>query len=230
MTHDTAKVPLMGSAPGAPFPGGPSNSAPPQPSYQTMPPPPLYVRTYTEPPRYRHSPAMRFFMAFIIAMGIWATASILFSAHIHRHVRRWGHHWDIPSEVILGRCVQDIDWIASTSATNSENIKYSATPSFDIPLTSESVVILSRRASSWFSFSFSPNTLDITTSPILQNVARVVVDRGQYPQFVKACVITRHNGETGVGVFTAGSFFGFSTGPLRVKLMLPEAANSSYTI
>ncbi|KAJ7262146.1 hypothetical protein C8J57DRAFT_1719684 [Mycena rebaudengoi] len=227
MTHDTAKVPLMGSAPGAPFPGGPSNSAPPQPSYQTMPPPPLYVRTYTEPPRYRHSPAMRFFMAFIIAMGIWATASILFSAHIHHHVRRWGHHWDIPSEVILGRCVQDIDWIASTSATNSENIKYSATPSFDIPLTSESVVILSRRASSWFSFSFSSNTLDITTSPILQNVARVVVDRGQYPQFVKACVITRHNGETGVGVFTAGSFFGFSTGPLRVKLMLPEAANSS---
>ncbi|KAJ7263960.1 hypothetical protein C8J57DRAFT_1183375 [Mycena rebaudengoi] len=228
MTHDTAKSPLKGTQSPIPWSGAASNSAPPPvSSYQTMPQPTLYVQTYTEIPQYRRSPAMRFLMAFLVALGVWVVSSMLFGFIFHG--RHWGHRWDIPSEVSLGRCVDDRDWILSTASTAAYNPRDGSTPSFDIPLTSETIILLSRRASShWFSFTSHSNYLDITTSPTLHNVARVVVDRGEYPQFVKACMISRHNGEIGVGVFTARSLFGsWNASPLRLKLILPESKTTS---
>ncbi|KAJ7095654.1 hypothetical protein C8R44DRAFT_813576 [Mycena epipterygia] len=205
--------------------GGPAGAGLPQYSYQPVSYQTILISGRVEQqPVYRRSPLQRFIVAFLLAVGIWAILRTLVAHHGHRWNR--GHHWNIPSSMVLDRCVSGSDWALSDMATMSS---HSAEASFEIPLSPDTVLLLSRHStSSFFSHSSSfSGSLDITTSPHLNNTAKVVVSSfygKDQSDNVKACLVTGKDGETGVGIFTRHSLtgFGWDATFMKVRLMLPE--------
>ncbi|KAJ6605962.1 hypothetical protein B0H10DRAFT_2075369 [Mycena sp. CBHHK59/15] len=253
MANDTARSPLKGARP----PAGLPQYVYQPPYYHAVPPPGPIV--YTQYPRYRSSPLRRFLIALLVAVGIWALASVAMHAAVHHRHRHWGHRWNIPPGVVVDRCVGGSAWALAENATpvlqpssppapmpqpssrpvpvpqplSNPNL---AEAEFELPLDSASIVLLARQGSSWFPHWMSTSMsgkLEIATSPDLQYVARVIFSsphgRLDYAG-VSACLISRGEGETGVGIFTPNSWTGFGSASYNVRLIFPESSNSSSSL
>lgn len=115
----------------------------------------------------------------------------------------------IPPGIDVGRCVSHSDWSNDISnvATDMEittrppySFPYSAETSFDLALSSDVLLLLSRG-------SLSAGRVDVVTSPALSDVVRVQVVvnyfRKDIRDLAQACLIKRGDGENGVGIFVS---------------------------
>ncbi|KAJ7181358.1 hypothetical protein C8R43DRAFT_969008 [Mycena crocata] len=221
-----------------PFVNVPAGAGHPQYSYH-----PVSYQTIAVPvPNghpYRRSPLRRFIVAFLAAVGVFTLLKVaLRDAHYHHgrgHRGRWGHHWDIPSNMNIDRCVGASEWLVPEAASTEDyhiagQLRSSAEAKFDIPLTPETVLVLSRhRQSSWFSHHSSfTGSLDITTSSRLNDTAQVIVTTlyggHKHNSNMDACLMTGEDGEAGVGIFTKRNFFygRRDASVVKVRLVLPE--------
>ncbi|KAK0495084.1 hypothetical protein EDD18DRAFT_1173857 [Armillaria luteobubalina] len=171
------------------------------------PPRTLYLRQ-PEPP-CRRSPAKRFFKAFCAAILIWFllamfTSSIVDAGGFHRG--RGGYLQDfpdsdfpIPNGHTVRECIQGQGWTSTGSGGGFPSQRYSAHTSFDLPLISETLFLLSQG-------SLSSGAVNVVTSPTLKDVVRVDVAIQYYRQrvldYARVCLLQRQEGENGVGVFT----------------------------
>ncbi|KAJ7347586.1 hypothetical protein DFH08DRAFT_779756 [Mycena albidolilacea] len=188
------------------------------PPYQTYPTTyqtiniPVSLHIEVQPPRPRPSLARRFFIAFSVAVSIWV---IIASVHHHGHGSGWygRDDWDVPANMILEQCVR-----GGASSNSSHAI-------FEIPLNSDTVLLLSRyRSSSFFGAGSSVSgSLGITTSPRLNNTAKISV-HSLHGADTKACLVTGPDGETGVGLFSKGAWFspGRGTSFVKINVLLPR--------
>ncbi|KAJ7737426.1 hypothetical protein DFH07DRAFT_892984 [Mycena maculata] len=216
-----AGQPLLVSAPAG---VGPPQYSPHPVSYQAIYVP---VRIDTQPVVCRRSPLSRFIVALLLAVGIYTILNA------PRHWVHWDDRWDIPpaSDMVLDQCVGVDSWAGSDAALSALDpaIPHSAGASFEIPLDSGSVLLLTRYRRT-HNFGQSPlftGTLDVTTSARLNNTAIVTVEsvRSTHNGNIKACLVARNNGERGVGIFTKGVWWaghGDATS-MQIRLVLPAA-------
>jgi hypothetical protein len=151
--------------------------------------------------------------------------------------------WDytIPPGVSLDECVQGGDWTpsnlnsASSSimvndyAVNAETLPFKAETSFDVPLSSETLLFHSRGM-------MLGGLLNLVTSPEqAQDTARVHLvvsyNRKELLDLTKACLITRREGENGVGIFSPVWHNGRRPNGYRLNfemtVILPELSGDS---
>ncbi|KAJ6578912.1 hypothetical protein DFH09DRAFT_349821 [Mycena vulgaris] len=222
-------TPLLGGASGSsPPPAYASRDAGPTPISTAQVPYAVYQPAYTQP-RVGESAARRFCMAFLVALGIWFLASALLGSivggdvHIQRVDRLGGY--PVPPDVSLEECATG--WSESIRRNPIFDFPYSAGVSFDVPLPSETLLLLSHGA-------LSAGQLKITTSSELTDIARVHVVVHYYTTQVrdttKVCMLKRKAGESGVGIFTPTTWWNRKrTERLRfeVELVLPRGTASS---
>jgi hypothetical protein len=113
----------------------------------------------------------------------------------------WGDHWDIPSDVVLDRCVGGGQH--SDAWAISDGLHSSAETTFEIPLNPDTVLLVSRyRSSSFFAVESSlSGSLDITTSTQLNKTAKIIFQSLEKRDNIKVCLLAGPDGETGVGIF-----------------------------
>ncbi|KAF7352086.1 hypothetical protein MVEN_01171400 [Mycena venus] len=207
MSKASSQPLLVNVSPGAGLPQYQPHPGP-APYYQTVP---LTVRIEVEPYRYRRSPLRRFLCAFIIAVGIYAVIKAVVGHHRHHGFRMpWEDHWDTPSDLAFEHCVSGISSGSALAESSS------------IPLDAETVLLVSRyRSSSWGS-SIS-GSLDITTSARLNNTAKIVI-HSLHNTDITACMVRGNDGETGVAVFSKGSWLGHGRDAkfVKINLVLPR--------
>ncbi|KAF8959957.1 hypothetical protein BDZ97DRAFT_1761106 [Flammula alnicola] len=179
-----------------------------QPLYYT-PGPPMYIgypQGPTPQPPQRKSAGRRLLRALIFASFTWVLIHVLvatFRANGHWH---WVHNdvalndgdwdYDIPPGLTLEHCVQGDDW----SEGDRTGFPYSSFTTFDVPLSSENIFLLSRGR-------LSAGSVKVITSPDQPegSVKFVVVakyHREEIRNLAKACLISRPKGQNGVGLFT----------------------------
>lgn len=116
------------------------------------------------------------------------------------HIQAFDHdhsHWDYPSmpDVTTDNCVAS--WPANQQNPPYGSFPYSAAVSLDVPLPSETLLLLSEG-------SLSSGDLKITTSPEVSGAARVHIVVYYYNQDTRdkarICLIDRKRGESGVGI------------------------------
>ncbi|KAJ7229526.1 hypothetical protein B0H12DRAFT_1059701 [Mycena haematopus] len=211
----TSSQPLLAHASAGAAP--PQYQPHPGPYYQTVP---VTVRIEVQP-KYRRSPLHRFVVAFLVAVGIWVVIKTIM-VH-HRHLGDgipWDDQWDIPSDIAVDRCV---------SGASDDFPGNSAEATFDIPLSPETVLLVSRyRSHSFFGVGSSlSGSLHVTTSARLNNTARVVIHSLSNTR-AKACLVKGTDGEAGVGLFSQGSWWTFHPDATftKIDLVLPRAATA----
>ncbi|KAJ6532214.1 hypothetical protein DFH09DRAFT_1370310 [Mycena vulgaris] len=94
---------------------------------------------------------------------------------------------------------------------------------FEISLGPDTVLVLTLyiKASDFFGGPPLSSSLDITTSPRLNNTARIVVS-SIYGKFnIKVCLMRGDDGETGIGIFMERGFLGAKKS-IKIRLTLPQ--------
>ncbi|KAF7353503.1 putative Transmembrane protein [Mycena sanguinolenta] len=184
----------------------------PGPYYQAVP---VNVRIEVQPYRARRSPLRRFIVSFLIALGIWTLIKVIIVHHRHLgHQMPWDDDWDIPANVVADQCVSDDHFSGS-----------SAEVAYDIPLSPETVLLLSRyRSWSFFGVGSSMSgSLHVTTSTRLHNTAKIVIHSLRRTG-VRACLVTGTEGEIGVALFGQKSWWmRFNPSSfMKIDLVLPH--------
>ncbi|KAF7295951.1 hypothetical protein MKEN_01409600 [Mycena kentingensis (nom. inval.)] len=207
VTDSTPKTPPKSTTP---LLGEASGAAPP-PAYapRVAAPPPVPIASYqgyqpvapsAYPQRPRQSAAKRFCKTLIVALGVWLLASALFgsfySSRRLRDTQLYSTEYPIPSDVELDEpeCVPS--WTDGPRSRRSSH-PFSAYTNFKFDLPPETLLLLSKGA-------LSAGNLDIATHDGDDVEVKVVVhyDQAFVRDTVKACLITRKDGEAGVGIFT----------------------------
>ncbi|KAJ2918285.1 hypothetical protein MD484_g2129, partial [Candolleomyces efflorescens] len=209
--------------PPPPYYGPPQGPAAGQPGYSNVQP-----YNGTELRARREPPGMRFLKALCVAVLVWMLCgafvrSLLWVAGWNRGIHGgWNGDYNIPSGVSLHRCLSPADWdnvlpmpnplnpegdlpAANQSAQDLQLLPPSAYPfmskaSFELPISSDSLYLLSRGA-------YASGSVDILTSTAQkQDSAAVHVSvyyhRQEIRDRVKLCKVSRSVGENGVGIFT----------------------------
>jgi len=234
----TESTPRSKDAAPASSPGGTSNSI------QPLPPPPPYAAHAAHPTDRpilstgAPGPRRRTVKRFIEALGIALLICFLFgllSGSMDRlnrfkagHTGKTGWHnsadeWRIPSEFHSRECTERGDWFAGTSGL----YPYSSSTSFYLPVSSDSLFLLSRGP-------LASGSVQILQTEQAGDVARVNVTMGHYrvdaADSARVCVLTRRAGENGVGIFTppAGARRSLKENLyFHVTLQLPASSGSS---
>ncbi|KAJ7025636.1 hypothetical protein C8F04DRAFT_1127596 [Mycena alexandri] len=189
------------------------------PTYQT-----IAVPIEVHPVRYRRSPLRRFLVAFFVTIGIWVTLKTLLVHHIRHGHEDWD--WYIPSDMVLEQCVSGSAWGTSAAALTGD---FSAGASFEIPLSVDTVLLLSSyRKSSFFSTHSMSGTLDVTTSDQFSDSAKVIIhsfDGMRTDGNIRVCLMTGTDGKIGVGIFRKGSWWDTRSATfMKITLVLPATA------
>ncbi|KAK0226557.1 hypothetical protein IW262DRAFT_1457799 [Armillaria fumosa] len=199
------------------------------------PPRTLYLRQ-PEPP-CRRSPTKRFLKAFCTAILIWFllamfTSSILNAGGFHRGGGGYlqdfpDSDFPIPNGHTVRECIQGQGWTSTGSGGGFPSQRYSAHTSFDLPLNSETIFLLSQG-------SLSSGAVNVLTSPTLKDVVRVDVAIQYYRQrvldYARVCLLQRQEGENGVGVFTPRWFNNpsYQDRPhFDITITIPEPSSTS---
>ncbi|KIM49587.1 hypothetical protein M413DRAFT_438772 [Hebeloma cylindrosporum] len=185
---------------------------------------------YTAPPlareygviTYRRSPGLRFFKAFIVAFLVWILLTSLVESFVV--VINWSHKgwpwiddrwgYDIPVGLTLGDCIQGgrwtnrpVPWSAANDSADAgilstlpKSFPFSSETTFELPVTSESLFLISRGH-------LSSGTVDLVTSRTQapHSVSVHVVSnyfREDIRDLTKVCWLERGVRENGVGIFT----------------------------
>ncbi|KAJ7668697.1 hypothetical protein DFH06DRAFT_206431 [Mycena polygramma] len=201
----------------------------PPPYYQPVAYQAVPVQVEVHPYGYRRSPARRFFVAFFVAVGIYAAFKTLTVHHRHHRYRNpWGDRWEIPSDLLVEDCVSGSDWTISDAVETSSHGRNSERASFEIPLKPETVLLLSRYGSSSPSSSLS-GSLAVTTSTHLNNTAKITVNSFHDTdnlENVKVCLVTEADGKTGLGIFGKHSWIGRRAATfIKINVALPRSEN-----
>ncbi|KAF8206081.1 hypothetical protein K438DRAFT_1817805 [Mycena galopus ATCC 62051] len=163
---------------------------------------------------YRRSPLRRFCVAFLVAVSLW----VLIKAIIMHHHLGFGHgtHWGTPSNLVVDQCV-------SGSALPMHGNSPDAV--FDVPLSPETVLLVSRyQSSSFFGAGSSlSGSFDVSTSMQLDDKMGRIVVHSLHGTEVQVCLMTGTHGEIGVGLFNRGSWWPGYGKFLKIDLMLPHA-------
>ncbi|KAK0459312.1 uncharacterized protein EV420DRAFT_1642284 [Desarmillaria tabescens] len=172
-----------------------------------VPPGPMYNPLPLEPP-CRRSPTKRFLKAFCVAILIWFLAAMFMSSIMNAggSYRGGGYLQDVPDSdfpipngYTVRECIRGEDWTSAGSGGGFPGQQYSAHTSFDLPLKSETLFLLSQG-------SLSSGVVKVVTSPALTDVVRVDVAIQYYKRrvldYARVCLLARQEGENGVGVFT----------------------------
>ncbi|KAJ6601292.1 hypothetical protein DFH09DRAFT_1355474 [Mycena vulgaris] len=117
----------------------------------------------------------------------------------------WADRWNIPANV--------------TAAPQRAR----CTSFFEISLGPDTVLVLALyiKASDFFGAPPLSGSLDITSSPRLNNTARIVVS-SIYDKFsIKVCLMRGDDGEAGVGIFMERGFSG-AKNSIKIRLTLPQ--------
>ncbi|PBK58817.1 hypothetical protein ARMSODRAFT_967407 [Armillaria solidipes] len=201
------------------------------------PPRTLYLRQ-PEPP-CRRSPTKRFFKAFCVAILIWFllamfTSSIVDAGGFHRGGGGYlqdfpDSDFPIPRGYTVRECIRGPGWTSTGSGGGFPAVgqRYSAHTSFDLPLNSETLFLLSQG-------SLSSGAINVVTSPTLKDVVRVDVAIQYYRQkvldYARICLLQRQEGENGVGVFTPRWFNNptYQDRPhFDITITIPEPSSTS---
>ncbi|KAK0196019.1 hypothetical protein F5146DRAFT_924767 [Armillaria mellea] len=227
-----SNLPLQYSTP-PPAYGSTSSSYPRR--VDPAPPRTLYLRQ-PEPP-CRRSPTKRFFKAFCVAILIWFllamfTSSIVGAGGFHRGGGRYlqdfpDSDFPIPNGHTVRECIWGQGWTSTGSGGGFPTQRYSAHTSFDLPLNSETLFLLSQG-------SLSSGAVNVVTSPTLKDVVRVDVAIQYYRQrvldYARVCLLQRREGENGVGVFTPRWFNNpsYQDRPhFDITITIPEPSSTS---
>ncbi|KAF8891093.1 hypothetical protein CPB84DRAFT_1383915 [Gymnopilus junonius] len=151
------------------------------------------------------------------------------------------YSYDVPQGVTLQQCVQGSEWSLTSLATPSSALidiaqtnteiheqSLQSKTSFDLPLSSETLFFLTRGQ-------LLGGILHVETSPNqAQDSAKVNIviryDRPELRDLTKACVLSRRQGENGIGVFAPiwrrypGSRYSIR---FEMTIILPEPTRSS---
>ncbi|PBK88467.1 hypothetical protein ARMGADRAFT_937255 [Armillaria gallica] len=199
------------------------------------PPRTLYLRQ-PEPP-CRRSPTKRFFKAFCVAILIWFilamfTSGIVDAGGFHRGGGDFpDSDFPIPRGYTVRECIRGSGWTSTGSGRGFPAVgqRYSAHTSFDLPLNSETLFLLSQG-------SLSSGAVKVVTSPTLVDVVRVDVAIQYYRQkvldYARICLLQRQEGENGVGVFTPRWFNNptYQDRPyFDITITIPEPSSTSAT-
>ncbi|KAF8161732.1 hypothetical protein K438DRAFT_1985516 [Mycena galopus ATCC 62051] len=166
------------------------------------------------------------FIAFIALINLCMLAS-LYVAMV-RILRGPPRHYEypIPNDVDLERCVTR--WVGETKNDNISFYPYSVSTSFDFPLPSKTLFLLSKGVS-------SSGHLKITTSAEITDVRANVTVQYYKPSVrdaTKVCMIERYRGETGVAIFTPSHWRSYAPVTDRlsfnVELILPRTESMFY--
>ncbi|KAJ7791270.1 hypothetical protein B0H13DRAFT_2173131 [Mycena leptocephala] len=232
---------LVNVSPGAGLPPYQQSAA--AVNYQAVP---ITLRIEVQPYRSRRSPLCRCIGAFLVAVGFWAVLNVLVAHHKHHgYGMLWGDHWDIPSDVVLDRCVGGGQH--SDAWAISDGLHSSGRDHLEIPLNPDTVLLVSRyRSSSFFAVESSlSGSLDITTSTQLNKTAKIIFQSLEKRDNIKVCLLAGPDGETGVGIFRKVSWMGYahhktfmkislvlprSTTPLQLKGIVAELPNFSLNV
>lgn len=125
---------------------------------------------------------------------------------------------EIPSGIALDKCIEGEDWLQGLSTRSTEMadadslssvrpFSYSAETSFDLPISSDTLLLIARGTMS--------GSVDIKTSSDIFDVAKVDISmkyfRKEARQNAKACLVRRKSGENGVGIFVCRFIFSSAT-------------------
>ncbi|KAK0212268.1 hypothetical protein DFS33DRAFT_1280260 [Desarmillaria ectypa] len=231
-------LPLQYSTP-PPAYGSTSSNVPRRVS--PVPPGPMYNNTsplrQPEPP-CRRSPTRRFLKAFCVAILIWFLAAMFMSSIVNVGGSHYGgvylqdvldSDFPIPDGYTVRECIrgQDLTSTGSGGGFSAVGQRYSAQTSFDLPLKSETLFLLSQG-------SLSSGVAKVVTSPTLTDVVRVDVAIQYYKRrvldYVRVCLLQRQEGENGVGVFTPRWFNAPSYQDrlyFDITVTIPEPSSSS---
>ncbi|KDR75479.1 hypothetical protein GALMADRAFT_247916 [Galerina marginata CBS 339.88] len=216
---DTPTPPKQGPSSPPPPRGEGQQSPPSYGSSQAYPQVQPYPQTYTgyavvvPPPQ---TAGRRFIGAFLVATLIWFLFTVLIQSTFG--VVRWSHRhgglildgWDytIPSGVSLQECIQGGEWSPSLKPDSSVAMAQGfvgitfpreSETSFDLPLSSKSLFFLSRGQL----LGGAVNVITSTNQPKDTATVQVVIKyrREEVRDLAKVCMITRNQGENGVGIF-----------------------------
>ncbi|KAJ7647891.1 hypothetical protein FB45DRAFT_894691 [Roridomyces roridus] len=200
---ETPSSPDKGSVT-TPLLGNASTSATAPPAYTPRQNGPAPIGTAQAPyPNHvfverRQSAGHRFCRAFLVAFGIWILASALLGSILDNGAIH--AHWDYPTVpgVSADHCVTS--WPSEEKNNGMfASFPYSVNVSFDIPLPTETLLLLSQG-------SLSNGNLQVTTSPNIKDSAHVQVVVNYHRKAIrdqaKICLVQREKGEEGVGIFT----------------------------
>ncbi|KAH9485740.1 hypothetical protein JR316_0002655 [Psilocybe cubensis] len=184
---------------------------------------------------YRQSPGRRFLRAFLVAGLIWLLLTAFFQS-LHLMVRRsrhggWLDSWDysIPPQVNLDTCVQGAKWTEVPNPVPGEYYRLAAETSFELPLSSETLFLLSRGDRLGGAVKVKTSNDQAKDTALVNVLIRyrlpIVAER------TKACLVNKGNNENGVGLF-APVYHGGSPGTeyqvsFEITVTLPEHAASN---
>ncbi|KAF8161489.1 hypothetical protein B0H34DRAFT_747387 [Crassisporium funariophilum] len=196
---------------------------------------------------YQESPGLRFCRALTVAFMIWLLFSVFiqsFVALVNWNHKGWGDQgpsgrYPVPENMNLDDCVSNDDWVSLPPTITHDLPKgnpyhppagfpYSSQVTFDLPVSSEALLLFSRGST-------SAGSVDIVTSkeqPHDVATVRVVVNyfRDDIRDEAKVCRISRQEGETGVGIFTPEWRRGHrgveETLYFETTVVLPESSSS----
>jgi len=166
---------------------------------------------------------IRFLCTFAIAAVIWVLLVGFFS-RLHRY-----HPWPgrlgiypVPPHVTLEHCVSYADWSSPPSHQPSYGFPLTAVTTFDLPLSGDALLLLSRGPN-------SAGSVDIVTSSKQdQDVVTVEVVVSYFREDIrddaKVCRVGRREGEIGVGIFTREWALVSNRLHFTTKIILPESS------
>ncbi|KAF8911655.1 hypothetical protein CPB84DRAFT_1762498 [Gymnopilus junonius] len=217
----------------------------------------LPASSYAQEYGHHHGPAhrerrrvgRRVFHFLVAGTFVWLLLSFLAKGSFHgwirhhRHRETWtqlgkmdgDYEYVIPGDVVIDECVQGGDWTPSEFSSAVEfpgqeadayPFHYEAETSFDLPLSSDTLFFISRGRL------HSGSVRVATSSDQAEDTATVnIIVRYNHDYLLdstKACLLSRHEGEKGVGLFTPewrrGRRFPGRDGQIRYELsvVLPE--------
>ncbi|KAF6747333.1 hypothetical protein DFP72DRAFT_919955 [Ephemerocybe angulata] len=184
--------------------------------------------------RGREAPWKRFVKAFLVAVVVWMLAmafvrSLVWSIGGHRGRGAWGDY-PIPDGLKVSECLPRDKWetplrqaqldVAPPTAPGLARYPAASTTSFELPLSADSLYLLSRGA-------YSGGSVDVVTSANQKQGSVTVVVTVKYfheemRDAVMVCRVERRKGDSGVGIFTPSYMWRGDAVYVETLIVLPE--------
>ncbi|KAJ7198498.1 hypothetical protein GGX14DRAFT_469498 [Mycena pura] len=206
----TESAPKMPPKSSTPLLGASSGSGVPPPAYTARDAPvgaahagpqaAIYQPVYPQPQLVGESAGRRFFKAFMVALGLWLLASALVTSVVDDGAigRFRDNEYPVPTGVHLTRCITD--WSEGETTKTpvfTTPYPYGTTVSFDFSMPPETLLLMSKG-------SLSSGQLKVTTADTTDVKVKVTVyyHNQRARDTAKICMVSRKDGEQGVGIFT----------------------------
>ncbi|KAF6761046.1 hypothetical protein DFP72DRAFT_879920 [Ephemerocybe angulata] len=184
--------------------------------------------------RGREAPWKRFMKAFLVAVLVWVLAmafvrSLVWSIGGHRGRGAWGDY-PIPDGLKVSECLPKDKWetplwqaqldVAPPIAPGLARYPAASTTSFELPLSADSLYLVSRGA-------YSGGSVDVVTSANQKQGSATVVVTVKYfheemRDAVMVCRVERRKGDSGVGIFTPSYMWRGDAVYVETLVVLPE--------